>query len=48
MKDEVQKPKRVIDDSVVVKIQGGDASVDTNSSSQVRLGTNQARLEHME
>ena len=48
VKEEVRKSKGVIDDLVVVKIQGGDASVDTNSSSQVRLGTNQARLEHME
>ena len=47
-KEEVRKPKGVIDDSVVVKIHGEDALVGANSSSQARLGTIQARLEHMD
>ena len=47
-KEEVRKLKGVIDDSVVVKIQGGDALVGASSSSQVKPGTTQARLELME
>ena len=46
-KEELRKPKGVIDDSVMVKIQGRDAPVRA-SSSQVKLGTTQARLEHIE
>ena len=48
VKEEVRKPKEVIDDSIVVKIQGGDALVGASNSSQVKPGTTQARLEHME
>ena len=47
-KEEVRNLKGVIDDSIVVKIQRGDAPVGASSSSQVKLGTTQARLEHME
>ena len=47
-KEEVRKPKGVIDDSVVVKIHGGDAPVGANSSSQVKPRATQARLDHME
>ena len=35
-------------DSVVVKIQGGDAPIEASSSSQVKPETTQARFEHME
>ena len=48
VKEEVRKPKGVIDDSVVVKIQGGDSLVGASNSSQVKPGTTQAQLEHME
>ena len=47
-KKEVRKPKGVIDDSVVVKIHGGNALVGASSSSQVKPRTTQAKLEHME